>query len=167
VDEVLRLRLECVEGNARGTAIPVDSELMIGRHAAKPGNLADDDRLSRQHVRIHRAADATYVIDDLVSTNGTFVNGVRIAGTHLLADGDRIEVGGTTLVARLQHSAPDRPSLEATGAPSATASRDAVGSRSARLMRFEVDFEAREVTVQLEHGPLLRLLETPDGWRQG
>ncbi len=145
MDEVIRLRLECVEGNARGTEIPVDSELMIGRHAEQPGDLAGDGELSRQHVRIHRAGD-TYVIDDLVSTNGTFVNGVRIAGTQLLADGDRIELGATTLVAHLQRTAAERPSVLAR--------------------RLEVDFEAREVVVALGDDPPLRLVGTADGWRQ-
>ncbi len=39
-------------------------------------------------------------VEDLGSTNGTFVNGVRISGPQTLQQGDTIELGGSTLVVR-------------------------------------------------------------------
>ncbi|MBI5496419.1 MAG: FHA domain-containing protein [Deltaproteobacteria bacterium] len=44
--------------------------------------------LSRRHARVFRTDDGDWAVEDLGSQNGTFVNDVRIEGTHLLADGD-------------------------------------------------------------------------------
>ena len=47
--------------------------------------------VSRRHAEI-RCEGARYVLRDLGSTNGTFVNGERIAGDHVLEPGDRIDI---------------------------------------------------------------------------
>ncbi len=49
--------------------------------------------VSRLHARIERES-LRYVLHDAGSANGTFVNGRRIQGPHLLADKDRIGLGG-------------------------------------------------------------------------
>ena len=54
---------------------------------------------------ISRAAGG-FTIEDLGSTNGTFMNGRRIDEPELLSVGDRIEVGGTTLVVQVSVSPP-------------------------------------------------------------
>lgn len=94
------VRLEVIAGNAVGTSIDVDDELVIGRLADGPGRLADDDEISRSHARLAVDAGGTCAIEDLGSTNGTFVNGMRISAPRVLAEGDTIEVGGTSLVVR-------------------------------------------------------------------
>jgi pSer/pThr/pTyr-binding forkhead associated (FHA) protein len=48
---------------------------------------------SRNHAEV-RFEDGRYVVRDLGSTNGTFVNGERVEGTRALSPGDRIEIGG-------------------------------------------------------------------------
>lgn len=53
--------------------------------------VVDDRWVSRHHAQIHRE-DEAYVIQDLDSKNGTFVNGRRIAAPTPLADGDEIQV---------------------------------------------------------------------------
>ena len=58
------------------------------------------ERASRRHARIH-AEGAGHAVLDLGSTNGTRVNGNPIAGMRLLADGDLIDVGGSTILYRL------------------------------------------------------------------
>jgi len=93
-------RLEVVAGRAIGMSILLDDELLIGRHADGAGRLADDDEISRSHARISLDRSGFCAIEDLGSTNGTFVNGLRIAGPQTLSVGDTIEVGGTTLVVR-------------------------------------------------------------------
>ena len=93
-------RFEVVAGRAIGMSILVDDELLIGRHADGAGRLADDDEISRSHARISLDRSGFCAIEDLGSTNGTFVNGLRIAGPQTLAVGDTIELGGTTLVVR-------------------------------------------------------------------
>src|SRR3954470_22032176 len=97
------LKLEAVEGNAAGSDIAVEAELVIGRTASVEGRLADDPERSRQHARVMRSGEG-YVIEDLGSMNGTFVNGNRLQAPHQLADGDQIEVGGTHLMAQLPQS---------------------------------------------------------------
>jgi pSer/pThr/pTyr-binding forkhead associated (FHA) protein len=93
-------RLEVVAGRAIGMSILLDDELLIGRHAEGAGRLADDDEISRSHARISLDRSGFCAIEDLGSTNGTFVNGLRITGPQTLSVGDTIEVGGTTLVVR-------------------------------------------------------------------
>lgn len=81
-------------------SILLDDELLIGRHADGAGRLADDEEISRSHARISVDRSGFCAIEDLGSTNGTFVNGLRLAGPQTLSVGDTIEVGGTTLVVR-------------------------------------------------------------------
>ena len=93
-------RFEVVAGRAIGMSVLLDDELLIGRHADGAGRLADDDEISRSHARISLDRSGFCAIEDLGSTNGTFVNGLRITGPQTLSVGDTIEVGGTTLVVR-------------------------------------------------------------------
>ena len=93
-------RLEVVAGRAIGMSVLLDDELLIGRHAEGAGRLADDEEISRSHARITLDRSGFCAIEDLGSTNGTFVNGLRIIGPQTLWVGDTVEVGGTTLVVR-------------------------------------------------------------------
>jgi hypothetical protein len=54
----------------------------------------NDGNISRRHAEV-RAGTTAYVVVDLGSTNGTMINGVRIAGEQRLRDGDIISVGST------------------------------------------------------------------------
>lgn len=69
--------------------------LTIGRD---PENalVLDDRRVSRRHAEI-RLRLGRYTLYDLQSTNGTFVNGRRVAEVAL-SDGDRVQIGGTEMV---------------------------------------------------------------------
>jgi DNA-binding response OmpR family regulator len=51
----------------------------------------DDRWVSRYHAQVRREGDE-YVVQDLGSKNGTFVNGRRIAAPSILSDGDEIQV---------------------------------------------------------------------------
>ena len=84
--------LHVVSGPAAGLEIPVTGVLEIGRTAAGPGRLGDDDQISRVHARVSRSAQGELLIEDLGSTNGTRVNGVPIAAPAFLRAGDRVEV---------------------------------------------------------------------------
>ena len=90
--EIMRI----TSGAAAGTGLEVETELMIGRAAEGEGTLDGDQELSRRHARITRANGAL-TIEDLGSTNGTYVNGERISGPRQLRQGDSIIVGGTTI----------------------------------------------------------------------
>ena len=101
-------------------SILIDDELLIGRHAEGAGRLADDEEISRSHARLSLDRTGFCAIEDLGSTNGTYVNGLRIKGPETLSEGDTIEVGATTLVVRelpIPHSEhtlraiPSRPTI--------------------------------------------------------
>ncbi len=59
----------------------------------------DGTTVSRQHARFTVTDDAA-ILEDLGSTNGTFVNGNRISGPTRLADGDEVSLGSETLQLR-------------------------------------------------------------------
>ena len=70
----------------------LDAECVIGR-AAENGLTVPDGSVSSKHARIVRTDDG-FVIEDLQSRNGTFVNGERITeGQRKLSDGDLIRLG--------------------------------------------------------------------------
>ncbi len=97
---VRAVRLEVVAGNAMGMSILVEDELVIGRRADGAGRLADDREISRAHARIVLDDNGFCAIEDLGSTNGTFINGLRISTPQTLSVGDTIELGASTLVVR-------------------------------------------------------------------
>lgn len=78
------------------------SECAVGTHAVTIGRLPDNDvvidnpAVSGRHARVYREGNH-YVLEDLKSTNGTFVNDKPIA-RHTLLEGDSVLVGKHTLV---------------------------------------------------------------------
>src|SRR5437870_9405253 len=110
-------RFEVVAGKAEGMSILVEDELVIGRQAAGAGRLAEDDEISRSHARVTLDASGFCAIEDLGSTNGTFVNGLRISGPQTLSEGDMIELGATTLAVRGLPSAGTSPQAQPQQAP--------------------------------------------------
>jgi hypothetical protein len=91
------LRLDVVAGGAAGFSIIVENEITFGREAVGAGRLADDPQLSRAHAKITRDGTGGFVISDLSSTNGTFVNATRLDGPVALGTGDKVALGTTTL----------------------------------------------------------------------
>jgi len=69
----------------------------IGRLPESDIFLKEDKRVSRQHAVIHRAPTA-YILTDLNSANGTFLNGTLLTEPAVLHSGDRIRVGHTDLI---------------------------------------------------------------------
>src|SRR4029079_2186755 len=89
--------LEELDGRAAGRHISVGDELIIGRGADEDGRLADDPELSRKHARFSTDEEGVLMVEDLDSTNGTYVNGDRITGARRLQPGDTVKVGATIL----------------------------------------------------------------------
>lgn len=72
-------------------------ETLIGRSAQNDVVLLGDMSVSRRHAIITRLGD-DYVLDDLWSSNGTCINGVRINGTVVLQPDDVIFLGDRCLI---------------------------------------------------------------------
>jgi pSer/pThr/pTyr-binding forkhead associated (FHA) protein len=70
--------------------------VVLGRSAQVDLPL-EDNNASRQHCQVRKWA-GKYVVEDLQSKNGTFVNGEKIVKERELADGDLIALGDTTVV---------------------------------------------------------------------
>ena len=66
-------------------------EYVVGRLAENPIPV-DADSVSRRHAKLHLRADG-WVVEDLGSTNGTFVNDVKIAAPTAIHDGDQLRFG--------------------------------------------------------------------------
>jgi pSer/pThr/pTyr-binding forkhead associated (FHA) protein len=74
--------------------------LTLGRRASNDVPLDWDIQVSRVHAELVRLGDDWAVSDDGLSSNGTFVNGVRIRGRRRLRDGDELKVGTTVIAFR-------------------------------------------------------------------
>ena len=82
------------DGPFAGRRVEVEHELVLGREDVDV--LVEDPEVSRRHASV-RPVDGGLEIDDLGSSNGTFVNGVRVRETKLLRHGDEIRLGGMSM----------------------------------------------------------------------
>jgi hypothetical protein len=88
-------RIVATQGPHAGQAFELTGDLMtIGRDAAQAIALVNDMGVSRTHAQIIRQGDQT-LIEDLGSTNGTYVNGVRISAPTPIKPGDTLQLGAS------------------------------------------------------------------------
>ena len=87
--------LKFISGKYQGGEFPLrpNREIIIGRSSDLDMVLVED-MVSRKHAKIS-TDDETVSIQDLGSTNGTFVNGVRLTSNRRLAPGDVLRIGET------------------------------------------------------------------------
>src|SRR3982751_5159313 len=84
-------RLAAISGKLKGAIFAIDEEpVVIGRETAANLCIADAS-VSRRHSKIEKK-DEGFVITDLESLNGTFINDVPVK-TRLLEHGDRVRIG--------------------------------------------------------------------------
>src|SRR4051794_9907420 len=101
------LTLEVTSGPAAGQSLELGDELVIGREDA--GLVIDDPEISRRHARVS-PIEGGVVVEDLGSTNGTFVNGERASEPVTLKESATIKLGTTELAVNI----PIVPVAEAT-----------------------------------------------------
>jgi hypothetical protein len=92
-DELLGQRVFVLE--------PADERLWVGRGSACDVRIEHDERASRCHAELVRVADGWAVVDDGLSSNGTFVGTERIAGRRRLHDGEVVRFGNSLVSYRL------------------------------------------------------------------
>lgn len=91
------VRLKVVEpGDQRGRTFEVSDEVTVGRAAGCGIPLESDKAVSQLHARVFRRDGRVYV-EDLGSTNGTYLNAKKVVAPAPLARGDRLQVGRTVL----------------------------------------------------------------------
>jgi len=90
-----RFRVVGGPGLRAGKTIEIVSATVIGRDAGTGIRLDGDEFASSQHARIEPRTDGVWV-EDLGSTNGTFLNGERVTAERL-QPGDVVRVGQTEL----------------------------------------------------------------------
>ena len=81
---------------SEGATIELSAPTVVGRDAQSGIRLDRDEFVSGRHARIEPRPDGAW-IDDLGSTNGTFVNGSRLKRAQLAKIGDVIKIGATEL----------------------------------------------------------------------
>jgi len=95
--KVRKCRLQVAEGPDTGLELVSDKErLRVGAHAGCDLVLSEDRTASRQHCEV-QSTDKGYLVVDLNSTNGTFLDGRRIERAYL-SPGSRILVGQSTIL---------------------------------------------------------------------
>jgi hypothetical protein len=70
--------------------------LLVGRGSGNDVNLARDEYASSNHARVEPRRDGVWV-EDVGSTNGTYLNGTRLTNAKRLTPGDILRVGETEL----------------------------------------------------------------------
>jgi FHA domain len=94
----VRLVVQRSPSLGEGDEFPVDSApVTMGRGGQNDLVLSGDEFASARHARIHVRGDGVWV-QDLDSTNGTYVNGTRVTGAQRLDAGDVVRVGETDLL---------------------------------------------------------------------
>ncbi len=82
-------------GPDEGSSHQLVDELTVGR-SLRADIVLNDEAASREHARL-RPEGITVVIEDLDSSNGTWVNGERIEIATRLEEGDVVQIGDTTM----------------------------------------------------------------------
>jgi two-component system cell cycle response regulator len=92
VQKANRASLTLITGLNAGQVFPLDqSDVIIGRSREAHVRI-DDVGISRQHSRIVCSLDGRFAVEDMNSTNGTFVGGRRVQRSELAA-GDHVQIG--------------------------------------------------------------------------
>lgn len=102
----MKLILEIIAGPDSGRTFPIEDgrRMEAGRTAAIPICIPHDRRVSRRHFLLERQGD-TCTLEDLGSSNGTFVNDEQVVNAVIRA-GDRITAGSTIFTVRAVEEPP-------------------------------------------------------------
>ncbi len=87
-------------GPDAGTSHSLAEDAVIGR-SLRADIVLSDEAASREHARL-RPEGLTVVIEDLDSSNGSWINGERIDAPRRLEGGDVIQIGDTTMILSLE-----------------------------------------------------------------
>lgn len=89
-------RFAVTQGRQQGLSVPLEPTINLGRAADSTFHL-DDDYASARHAQLIQRDASTWVLHDLDSTNGTYVNGRRVDEPTPITVGDVIRIGKTMM----------------------------------------------------------------------
>ena len=90
-------RFAITNGPQQGIAVAVQPTINLGR-SADSTLVLEDEFSSARHAQLVQIDDATWMVSDLQSTNGTFVNGKRVTEEPIAATvGDVVRIGRTLM----------------------------------------------------------------------
>jgi hypothetical protein len=98
------VQIVVVDGPNTGREFDLSGATVVGRDQSA-GLVIDDAEASRRHASLS-VEGTTVTVEDLGSTNGTFVNGARISGSKELANGDKVRIGTTVFELRVPQAEP-------------------------------------------------------------
>jgi predicted component of type VI protein secretion system len=105
----MSLLLEIVEGPSAGKQFEIRQPTVIGRDNTAD-LVIDDTQASRRHARIEPTAHGA-IVEDLGSTNGTFINDNELHGRAELSPHDELLVGVTVMQVRTPQDVQRQPSV--------------------------------------------------------
>lgn len=88
--------LRITQGRQAGLTLPLGDVVRIGR-SADAQLILEDDYVSTRHARVYRTPDG-YVVEDLGSTNGTYLNNTRITAPTPFTTADTLRIGRTLMI---------------------------------------------------------------------
>ena len=90
-------RLKVVEpAERRGRTYELGDELTVGRAGGCQVTLEGDNYVSQLHARVFRR-DGQFYVEDLGSTNGTYLNRKKVTAPIAIRKGDRLQIGKTVM----------------------------------------------------------------------
>lgn len=93
----LSLQLDVTYGDGQSEVLQVrERQFTLGRLSAQ-GSFDKDEELSRRHARISVTKEGGIEVEDLDSTNGTFVNEQQLVGKRLVTESDVVRIGSTRI----------------------------------------------------------------------
>lgn len=89
-------KLTVVEGELKGTAVPLSTSVITIGRAPDSTIVLRDDYVSTRHARLYPSG-SDWVVEDLGSTNGTWLNKTRLTQPTIIEPGADLRIGRTTM----------------------------------------------------------------------
>jgi predicted component of type VI protein secretion system len=148
--------LQVVRGRSASTTLKLaDGVTSIGRHDDCLIRIKSS-QVSRRHCEVFEVSDKL-TIRDLGSSNGTFVNGKKVAGQQVLKPGDELTVGAVTLrVAKIGQAIVEPASPISKPKAADTAVLEAIAAEpEPEQEEFEMEFDDGDPEPEVEGIPLV------------
>ena len=145
------MRLRVLTGDMKGYAFEVTGDVVtLGRRAENDVALPLDPRVSRFHSQISRGPEGTWLLEDVGSTNGTFVGRRRIYAPTAVAPGEPFRLGRTWLLSD------EAPPPAAVAAEAVVLVEESEGRQNAVVYSVQPGAESDS---ELDAGELARRIE--------